>query len=229
MRGRLRQQLYKMLPFIITIGCTWSYNKRYKLSESTFVLLSANGRMSPNSHPLVECNFFTYMNNQWTISSLRKTAYTDTIARNFTGLNFRENPISPLEKRMKEVPRERVGHCLPVWNSDTVPSSDQARLVHKNACEKISTSLKVHVFKFLQFSFCDSYFCVLVVGCKNREHLDLVKIFCYTVWSVLILAVKVYCLVVSCNNWKTNHKFNYKTCGKGMQCQHLYIKDYSDL
>lgn len=48
----------------------------------------------------------------------------------------------------------------------------------QNACVKISTSSKVHVFKFLCFLLCDSYFRVLVLG---RENLDLTKISSYTV------------------------------------------------
>ena len=54
----------------------------------------------------------------------------------------------------------------------------------QNACTKISLSpnvhTKVHVFKFSRL-FHGSYFHVLVVGCENRENLDLAKIFHYTV------------------------------------------------
>ena len=46
---------------------------------------------------------------------------------------------------------------------------------------KISTSSKVHVFKFLCFLFRDSHFRVLVLGRENLENLDLTKISCYTV------------------------------------------------
>ena len=48
---------------------------------------------------------------------------------------------------------------------------------------KISTSSKVHVFKFSRFIFRGSYFRVLVVGRENRENLDLAKISRYTVYA----------------------------------------------
>ena len=58
-----------------------------------------------------------------------------------------------------------VGRHLLVWNSDTVPSSDWARLAHKTHM-RLSTSSKIDVFKSL-----------LVMACKkNRANLDLIKI-----------------------------------------------------
>ena len=84
----------------------------------------------------------------------------------------------------KNLPWETVGRCLPVLDSDTVPSSDRARLIDysaQNARVKVSTSSnvhsKVHVFSFSRL-FRGSYFRVLVVG---HENLDLAKISRYTV------------------------------------------------
>ena len=66
---------------------------------------------------------------------------------------------------------------------DTVPPSDQARLVHKmHVCKsprvRMCSCKKVHVFKFLWFVR-GSYFRVLVMG---HENLDLAKISRYMVF-----------------------------------------------
>ena len=79
-------------------------------------------------------------------------------------------------------PVEEVRRRLTVWNSNTVPSSDRARLAHKHRCENFHKFKSFHMFKFSQFLFCDSYFRVLVVGHKNCDNLDLAKISRYTVW-----------------------------------------------
>ena len=74
---------------------------------------------------------------------------------------------------MKDVLWERVERRLPVWNSTIVPLSD-VRLSE--------TSPKVHVFKFSRFRISRFLFSrVLVIGCENRENLDLSKISRYTV------------------------------------------------
>ena len=108
---------------------------------------------------------------------------------------------------------------LPVLDSDTVPSSDRARLIDysaQNLRVKVSTSSnghsKVHVFKFSQL-FRGSYFHVLVVGHENRENLDLAKISHYT---------------VSQKSWTQNYHAFTKSlpAGKFQQIHALYVAAY---
>ena len=78
-------------------------------------------------------------------------------------------------QRTKDVSWERVGGHLMVWNSDAVPLSSSKTGV-QNAREKFS-----RVQNFSCLNFCGFYFRVSVMGCKNRENLDLAKISRYTV------------------------------------------------
>ena len=62
---------------------------------------------------------------------------------------------------MKDVPWQRVKLCLPVSNSDTVPLSDQARLVHKRTCENFSQfswpMTKMQKFEHVNFWTCGNF------------------------------------------------------------------------
>ena len=90
---------------------------------------------------------------------------------------------------MKDDLWEKVEHCLPVWNSAIVPSSD-VRLSETSVQNARGKNFqKFMCSNFRGFVFRGSNFHVLVVGCKNHENLDLAKISCYTV-NVYITSIK---------------------------------------
>ena len=106
---------------------------------------------------------------------------------------------SPGLQRTKDLPWETVGHHLKKQCSAVVRSGET--IAHKTHMQKFP-QVQMFTQKFTCSNlFCGSYFRVLVVGHKNRENLDLVKISRYTVYT--------YC------NWSTTG------CGKASHV-HIY-------
>ena len=122
------------------------------------------------------------------------------------GPNFRENPISPAEEILAvlifvfsmSINHPPLYHCqanrgqrspvgeskrrLLVWNSNTVPLSDRARLVHNMHMWKFPW-----VQKFMCSHLYSSYFAVLIFA----FWLWVMKISCYTVFSLHTQTLKL--------------------------------------